>query len=260
MHRTSVHERALKLMFLCSTAVIRMTSGKKIVLLPHLRRNGKLTFRPPLGVAFPNYGHLYYDHRRIKEEIDDDAPLSAVPVPKKAGPGRRKKFVEKEKEEVIDWDALRAPTPPGLCPTPPWRREKRPPIPPVSEGDNNSEQLIPTGANPILLAASQSRQRMGLEPTSNNLKLKSNDAKGEGEGSYPTPPLQPYDLMGAHRQGQGQGPLNARWGSKMVNWDQSTPEGERVEQLHSYYARQSMQVSRLFTRSFTETVTEVMLR
>lgn len=181
--------------------------------------------------------------RIIKEEKDEDDSSASAPAPKKPGPGRRKKYVEKEKEEVIDWDALRAPTPPGSCPTPPWRHEKWSLLP--LRRDVEDPEALPTGANPILLAASNSRSKNWAGRSSDNNSNVNGPTANESAsasamhskaaGSYPTPPLQPYDLTKAQAQGQGQGQnkvqgqsqnQSSRWGSKMVNWDQSMPEGD----------------------------------
>jgi len=177
--------------------------------------------------------------RGVKDEVDEDDTPAPAPAPKRFGPGRRKKYVEKDKEEVIDWDALRAPTPPGSCPTPPWRRQK-PPAVPFRPNVEDEEARLPTGVNHMLVRASNARleatngsshpnKTNNVDPTlnSNPYAKAANDSKAAG--SYPTPPLQPYDLARAqpqrHNYGQSQG-HGARWGSKMVNWGQSMPESE----------------------------------
>jgi hypothetical protein len=66
-----------------------------------------------------------------------------------------------KEEHLIDWDALRAPTPPGRIPTPPWRHRKLP----TTSNDKDQQR--------------ENKDRIDQHTRAIGL---------------PTPPMQPYDM------------------------------------------------------------------
>lgn len=92
----------------------------------------------------------------------------------------------REQPPEIDWDALRAPTPPGRIPTPPWRHSK--PKPTSSPPSLSSKEKVDTSTKDRDAVDNQTRAALSL----------------------PTPPMQAYDIP--------------RWGTRKINWEQSTPD------------------------------------
>jgi len=72
----------------------------------------------------------------------------------------RMKMKKEKREQSVDWDALRAPTPPGRIPTPPWRHP-RAPVPP-KVGSGHVDEYERNHSTSVM--------------------------------SLPTPPMQPYDM------------------------------------------------------------------